>query len=1119
MRLAIIATVLALFPGVGKSATSNPRRPGHVVRAELRLQEALAPQSVAFELKLRNFDELCRRISNGEVLSLPEMTERYFPTPEEWKNVAQWAAVNGYSVRPPDSTRMTVFAEGSVVQTEKALHIRFARVIGTDGAEYTAAVDSPILPEEIGNVVRQVRRLHPEVRPGPPPIDWNAHVIHPVPNTTALLPETLRQLYRADEVPYDGTGETIVVVGAAAIQAADLPTFWANCGLPTTRAQVTEVHPSPPWSGSDAEAWEIEGTMDIEWVTAMAPRAKVIYISTLDAAEFATIVMNRLGTDPSIHQLNASVAYSEAAYVSPPVDSQYYAALAALGVTCFVASGDGGSNGNYYRTGAGPDGTFWYDPDDDLAPAYPASDPFVTAVGGTAIGFTTFDGLDFTLPYREGGWCLPDPPIVAFPGKPGNWAFTASTGGKSIFFAAPEWQRLAGLPGGGKRCVPDVAAMSVGFPGAYGYFHGEKFDYTGFGGTSMSSPVWAGLCALINQARGKIGFGPVGLLGPRIYPLMGTTAFNAISGGSGNNGVSFSETANIGAYRVTPNYNFVTGLGSPNMAELIGALTKSHAPVMAVQPTSQSAHAGQTAAFVAAAIGDPSPQLKWRLNGVPLADGALADGTIVSGSSTNQLQLAHVSPAANGATVALAASNSSGVVVSATVTLSVDAPPVFSQQPLAQTVPAGATAVFTAAAFGLPAPSYRWFRNNIPLTDQGNVSGATTSTLTIAKTAIENAGTYNVVATNPVGVATSNSVVLTVVTAPVFTFDPQPQTVDAGTTVTLKTTASGGPGLTFRWYQNGIPLDDTATLAGTATAALTIKNATSANAGNYTVVATTLAGQATSAPIVLTVAPAAWLTNLSARTNLAAGQVMIVGFSVAGGTEPIVIRGAGPALAASFPQFFTPDSVLPDPRLELHRRNEPLAVASNDDWENSLEATFTSVGAFRFVPGSKDAAFVPALSGSDNTVWVQGPGTGHVLIEAYAPASSTNWPRLTNLSSRNFVRSSDSLIVGFVIKGTGMKRLLIRAVGPGLTPYGVTNVLPNPKLNIYNAASILIAENDDWDLGLKNTFTAAGAFGLPDGSRDAALMVTLAADAAYTVQIEGAPGEVGEALAEVYELP
>ena len=112
-------------------------------------------------------------------------------------------------------------------------------------------------------------------------------------------------------------------------------------------------------------------------------------------------------------------------------------------------------------------------------------------------------------------------------------------------------------PHGTKRLVPDVSATADPDDGAFLLLAGKVVQ---IGGTSWSAPVWAGLCALINEARIKAGKAALPFLNPLIYPLAGKAAFRDITTGSN------------GQYDAQPGYDLVTGLGVPNVKELIAAI-------------------------------------------------------------------------------------------------------------------------------------------------------------------------------------------------------------------------------------------------------------------------------------------------------------------------------------------------------------------------------------------------------------------------------------------------------------------------------------------------------------------------------------------------------------------
>jgi hypothetical protein len=139
-----------------------------------------------------------------------------------------------------------------------------------------------------------------------------------------------------------------------------------------------------------------------------------------------------------------------------------------------------------------------------------------------------------------------------------------------------------------------------------------------------------------------------------------------------------------------------------------------------------------------------------------------------------------------------------------------------------------------------------------------------------------------------------------------------------------------------------------------------------------------------------------------------------------------------------------------------------------------------------------------------------------VLVEAYS-LGQPSAARLVNLSARGRVGTGgDILVAGFTVGGTGPKQLLLRAIGPKLSAFGVTGALVDPQLELY-MGDTKISENDNWPRSLEPTFDAVKAFMLDANSRDAALLVSLS-PGSYTVQVRGADGGIGEAMIEIYEV-
>ncbi len=341
--------------------------------------------------------------------------------------------------------------------------------------------------------------------------------------------------------------------------------------------------------------------------------------------------------------------------------------------------------------------------------------------------------------------------------------------------------------------------------------------------------------------------------------------------------------------------------------------------------------------------------------------------------------------------------------------------------------------------------------------------------------------------------------------APTFLIQPAARRVRVGDAVTLATGAIGAAPLTYQWRFNGTDIP------GATAADYRIAGTTAAHAGTYSVVASNAVGATSSLAAAVIVAPAAWLSNVAVRTTLADAQTVIVGFAVAGGAKEILVRAAGPTLTQ-----FGLTTILLDPRLALF--DGAMRIGENNDWTPPLAPMFAGLGAFAFPASSRDAALLHPVDGG-RSVHASGNGPGVVLIEGY-DAGLGGEGRLINLSARNRVGTgADILIAGFFVAGTGEQRLLVRAVGPALSAFGVTGVLADPRLELFDANAVKVAENDNWDPALAATGATVGAFPLTPGSRDSALLVTLAAGRSYSAQVSGVGGTAGEALIEVYEIP
>ncbi len=357
--------------------------------------------------------------------------------------------------------------------------------------------------------------------------------------------------------------------------------------------------------------------------------------------------------------------------------------------------------------------------------------------------------------------------------------------------------------------------------------------------------------------------------------------------------------------------------------------------------------------------------------------------------------------------------------------------------------------------------------------------------------------------------------------APQITRQPSSLSVLTGGDAFLSVEASGLPTPSYEWQLSrgaDQPWEPVSGLGdgyeGAASATLVVNSAAAVDGHRFRVNVSNAAGTATSDVATLSVLaePTARLPNLSVRTSLAASQNLVVGFVMTGGSKPLVLRAIGPGLGT-----FGITDHMPDPRVTFFN-SSAVEVAANDDWDAINADLFASLGAFALETGSKDAALNVTLSGASTASVTGGDAGGVVLIEVY-DVGDDNTTRLANVSARNLVGTgNDVLIAGFVVQGDDPKNMLIRGIGPALAAFGLPGVLGDPVLEIYNSSNEVVASNDNWDMGLRSSFTTTGAFDLPDNSLDAALIVTLP-PGAYSALLRGANGGTGEGLIEIYELP
>jgi kumamolisin len=593
-----------------------------VVVRPLAASERSRKVNFAVVLKMRDLGALNAKVAKGWRPSQAEMAADHLPWPADYDRLEKWLLGQGLEIISRGQSATTIFARGSIEQIESIFAVTFAPVTTPDGT-FVSAVTAPSVPADLRDAVLEIDGLQPHLR-------LHSHFLPQVVSFNGpsfAAPSDVLAAYSAPS-GLTGAGQTIAIIMASTVNSSDLAAFYTAVGSPQTINNITTVLVNGgPTAASMTEFSGLdflEATMDVEWASAMAPGAKVrLYaIPDLTFTSIQGALVQILADAPTANITVVSMSVGGVESVSGSLSgiSQTFAQLSAAGITLLASSGDGGSNPNPIVDSGGHQD---YNASSPLSADYPASDPNVTGVGGTAMlgAQVTFSYLE-EIAWQLGAVSFPDVTINNS-GLPGpNDGLSATGGGISGIFPRPSWQTDGGsILTNPNRCVPDVAAIWGGYIKFQGNSQGTPITALNNlnplvvangqgqagGGTSISAPIWAGIVALLNQARANKGIQSLGLLGPLIYPLHGTNAFHDITFGSN------------GAYSAGAGYDLCTGLGTPNITNLAAAILVISPPTITTQPQNATLTVGASFTLNVTAAGTGPFSYQWFLNGTAVA--------------------------------------------------------------------------------------------------------------------------------------------------------------------------------------------------------------------------------------------------------------------------------------------------------------------------------------------------------------------------------------------------------------------------------------------------------------------------------------------------------------------
>ncbi len=621
LRPVLLCAATLLLSGLSAGAAVSPQRivrpidssdvaevPGNVPAAARRAVDmgAVAAGMQLTELSLRFSMTATQQAGLTQLLADQQnpASARYHQwlTPEQFgaqfglaaadlQKVSSWLTAQGFTVTQVARGGTFIQFSGTAGQAANAFHTQLHRVT-LGGESHVTNLTEPALPAAIAVVTNSITGLHDfKLKPhhrewampdeagrdeaGMPDAAPGAPVTSPLYTSAAsgnhfVAPGDFYTIYDENAAltgGIDGAGVTIAVAGQTDIPLAQVAAFRATAGLSATAPTVQLYGTDPGTVSLDL----LEALLDVEWSGATAPGATILYVNSKNVIDgsLTQAIDNNLAPIVSL-----SYGLCESAVSAANLD--YYNGLMqmanAQGQTVIAASGDSGATDCDYQVATATQG---------LSADFPAVLPSVTGVGGTM--FVEGSGTYWGPNNGTVATALTYIPEMAW-NEDSNGSLSSGGGGSSTFFLKPYWQVGAGVPADSARDVPDISLNAASSHDGYlvcssGYCVDGWKNTAGLhdvvGGTSVGTPAFAGILALVEQ---KIG-GRVGNANPTLYALANstyglsvfhdvTTGTNASPCNAGTVGCPAGGTIGYGA---DVGYDRATGLGTLDVFNLVNS--------------------------------------------------------------------------------------------------------------------------------------------------------------------------------------------------------------------------------------------------------------------------------------------------------------------------------------------------------------------------------------------------------------------------------------------------------------------------------------------------------------------------------------------------------------------
>jgi subtilase family serine protease len=515
-------------------------------------------------------------------LTPEQFGERFGPAQQDLDAVTGWLQSQGFHVDEIAAGRGSIQFSGTAGQVETAFHTEMHHYV-VNGQRHLANATDIAIPDALSPVVEGLVSLH-DFRTQPFHHVHDGPSLSPVFNLSsgghAMSPYDFAAIYDVAalwNLGFDGTGQTIAIAGRTNISASDVSGFRSQFGLTGNNTQII-VNGTNPGIISSGE--EMEADLDVEWSGAVAKGATVQLVVSADTntsdgiSLSSSYIVNH--NQASVMSLSFGACEASMGTSGNSFFNSLWQQAAAQGISVFIAAGDSGSAGCDIPNNSNSRGQNTTQPaSHGLAVNGLASTPYNVAVGGTEF-------LDSSQPsaywngtmdshYASAKGYIPESVwnessyTTLGASSNGLWA---GSGGVSIVYPTPSWQAATGVPasdpfsGGHHRYLPDVSLTGAGHDGYIVEHEGGLYLV---GGTSASSPSFAGIQAVLNQYTGGRNGNPA----PKYYSLASkfhdaTTGTNAVPCTGGTSGCS-AASGSIGVmngFNAGVGFDLATGLGS-----------------------------------------------------------------------------------------------------------------------------------------------------------------------------------------------------------------------------------------------------------------------------------------------------------------------------------------------------------------------------------------------------------------------------------------------------------------------------------------------------------------------------------------------------------------------------